>query len=103
MISSCRSDKSPRPESQIPMIDRCPPRLGIASLWVRGRGKVRVGGHEDAQPLRLARAEPVYQVVKIVIVMGRSHVQHSTTARSQPPEPQRLTPGLRTSTAVAIR
>lgn len=68
-------------DGQVPL-----PRLLALSRWVRGRGKVRVGGHQDAQPLRLVRAEPVHQVVKVVIVMGRSHVQQSTAAYTQPPK-----------------
>ena len=72
----------PEPDDgQVPL-----PRPLALSRWVRGRGKVRVGGHQDAQSLRLVRAEPVYQVVKVVIVMGRSHVQQSTAAHTQPPK-----------------
>lgn len=37
------------------------------------RGKLRIRVHKYTQSLRLARAEPVYQVVQVVIVVSRSH------------------------------
>ena len=57
---------------------RLHPGKGFAhafSLWLRGGGKVGVGGDQDAQPLGLAQAEPVYQVVQVVMVVRRGHKQ----------------------------
>jgi hypothetical protein len=45
----------------------------ILGCWLRGRGEFGIGGNEDTQPFRLARAEPVYQVVQVVVVVSRGH------------------------------
>lgn len=50
----------------------------ILGCWLRGRGEFGIGGNEDTQPFRLARAEPVYQVVQVVVVVSRSHRHQST-------------------------
>lgn len=47
---------------------------------VSGGGEFRVGGHEHAQPFRLARGELVDQVVKVVMVMGCCHDQEATVS-----------------------
>jgi hypothetical protein len=45
------------------------------SFWLGGGGKFGIGGDQDAQPVGLVRAEPVYQVMQVVIVMSRCHRQ----------------------------
>jgi hypothetical protein len=53
--------------------DRQPPLSRLLTLtlsfWLRGGGKVGIGGDKDAQSLRW-RGEPVHQVVQVVIVVS---------------------------------
>jgi hypothetical protein len=53
-------------DGQVPL--RCPLAL---SLVLGGGCEFRVGGDEQAQPLRLTFGEPVNQVVQVVVVMSR--------------------------------
>lgn len=47
MISSCRSARSPRPDSQIPVIDSC--RLAVPVVfWHGGGGELGIGGDKHA-------------------------------------------------------
>jgi hypothetical protein len=66
MISSRRSERSSRPESQMPMIDDLRP----VSCSLSGLEAARVQGRllRDAQPFRLARGESIDQVVQILVV-----------------------------------
>jgi hypothetical protein len=49
------------------------PLRGAAAFWLGGRGEFGIGGDKQAKPLRLARAEPVHQVVQVVAVVSRCH------------------------------
>lgn len=46
------------------------PPGGALAFRPHGQVKFGVGGDEHAQPLRLARTEPVHQVIQIVVVAG---------------------------------
>jgi hypothetical protein len=65
-----------------------PPCVALA-FRPGGRGKPGIGGDEHAQPLRLARAEPVHQVVQAVIVARSCHVDDLRLGTSRRPDPAR--------------
>jgi hypothetical protein len=54
-----------------------------------GRGELRIGGDEQAQSLGLAGAEPVHQVMQIVIVVRGCHVTSLRLGTSQRPDTAR--------------
>jgi hypothetical protein len=89
IISSCRSARSPRPDSQIPVIDIC----RLAAFWPGGRGEFGIGGDKPAKLLSLARAEPIHQVVQVVIVVSCCHAEQPTAVRIRLPRAAGL-PGL---------
>ena len=58
--------------------DRQVPPRGAVAFWLGGGGEFGIGGDKHARPLRLARAEPVHQVVQVVMVVSRCHSGSST-------------------------
>jgi hypothetical protein len=39
------------------------------AFWLGGGGEVGIGGDEHAKPLGLARAEPIHQMMQVVIAV----------------------------------
>ena len=53
--------------------DRQMPPRGAMAFWLGGRSEFGIGGDKHAEPLRLARAEPVHQVVQVIVVVSCCH------------------------------